>query len=101
VKDFINEHGAYHGITDFSQVASFQISNELLIQIGSMETPACPITMRRLVVASGPASYVAARIVQALRSETSAPIEIIGTIDEACALMKTNSSDLIEVPRPA
>jgi hypothetical protein len=101
VKDFVNDHGPYHGITDFSQVESFQITNELLIQIGSMRSPAFPITMRRLIVASAPASLVAARIVQKLRSDTFARLEIIGTIEEACAMMKTNNSDLIEVPRPA
>jgi hypothetical protein len=39
VKDFVNHHGAYHGITDFSQVESFDITNELLSALGSM-TPA-------------------------------------------------------------
>jgi hypothetical protein len=96
VKDFVSQRGPYHGITDFSQVESFEITNELLSELGSV-APAFPTPMRRLVVASTPAAYVCTRIVQMLRSRSSAPIEIIATADEACAILGTNSSDLIEV----
>jgi hypothetical protein len=96
VKDFMNEHGPHHGITDFSEVESFEITNELLHQLGSMP-PAFPVSMRRIVVASTPASFVCTRIVQTLRSGSLAPIEIVGTTGEAYAMLGTNGSDLIEL----
>ena len=97
VKDFVSKHGPHHGITDFSQVESFEITNELLSELG-WKAPAFPTPMRRLVVASMPAVYVCARIVQELRSGSSAPIEIIATVDEACAILETNNLDLIDAP---
>jgi hypothetical protein len=97
VRDFVKDHGPHHGITDFSGVASFEITNDLLSQLGAVE-PAFPIPMRRIVVASTPAAYVCARIVQSLRSGSFAPIEIAATFDNACASLGTSSSDLIEVP---
>lgn len=96
VKDFVNQRGPHHGIADLSQVESFEVSNELLNAIGSM-TPAFPPPMRRLVVASTPAALVCSSIVQTLRSGSSAPIEIIGAIDKACAMLGTSSSDFISV----
>jgi hypothetical protein len=96
VKDFVSQHGPHHGITDFSGVGTFEISNEMLSQIGHT-APAIPMPMRRIVVAPEPASYVSARIVQALRADTSAPIEIVAKIDTALAMLGTNGSDLIEV----
>jgi hypothetical protein len=96
VKDFVSQHGPHHGITDFSRVRTFEISNEMLSQIGHM-APAIPAPMRRVVVAPEPAAYVSARIVQALRADTSAPIEIVAKIDTALALLGTNCSDLTEV----
>ncbi len=99
VKDFVSQRGPHHGITDFSQVESFEITNELLKELSSM-APAFPTPMRRLVVASMPAAYVCARIVQTLRSRSSAPIEIVATTDEAYAVLGTNSSDLIDVQAP-
>jgi hypothetical protein len=99
VKDFVSHHGPHHGITDFSRVESFEITNELLIALGSM-APAFPTAMRRVVVASTPAVYVGTRILQALRSGSSGPIEIIATVDEAYAALGTNSSDLIEERAP-
>ena len=100
VKDFVNQRGPYHGITNFSQVESFEISNELLNALGSM-APAFPTPMRRLVVASTPAAYVCARIVQTLRSGSSAPIEVAATADNACAMLGTHSFDLIDVQAPS
>jgi hypothetical protein len=96
VKDFVSQRGPHHGITNFSQVESFEITNELLSALSSM-APAFPAPMRRLVVASTPAAYVCTRIVQTFRSGSSAPIEIIATVDEACAMLGTNGSDLIDV----
>jgi hypothetical protein len=96
VKDFVNKRGPHHGITDFSGLESFLISNELLSQLGSIE-PAFPIPMRRVVVASTPAAQVCTRIVQSLRAGTFAPIEIAGTTREACALLGTSKSRLVEV----
>jgi hypothetical protein len=96
VKDFVSQHGPRHGITDLSGVRTFEISNEMLIQIGHMP-PAFPGPMRRVVVAPEPASYVSARIVQALRADTSAPIEIAANIDTAFAMLGANGSDLIEI----
>jgi hypothetical protein len=94
VKDFVNEHGSYHGITDFSGVELFEITNELLSQLGSID-PAFPVPMRRIVVASTPAPYVCTRIVQSLRSGTFAPIEIAATTDEACSMLDTSSSNFV------
>jgi hypothetical protein len=96
VKDYVSQHGPHRGNTDFSRVRTFEISNEMLSQIGHM-APAIPAPMRRIVVAPEPASYVSARIVQALRADTSAPIEIVAKIDTALALLGTNCSDLTEV----
>jgi len=96
VKDFVSQRGPHHGITDFSGVRTFEISNEMLSQIGHM-APAIPAPMRRVVVAPEPASYVPARIVQALRADTSAPIEIVAKIDTAFEMLGTNCSDLIEI----
>jgi hypothetical protein len=96
VRDFVKEHGPHHGITDFSGAESVEVTNDLLSQLGAVE-PAFPIPMRRIVVASTPATYVCARIVQSLRSGSFAPIEIIATFDNACASLGTSSSDLIEV----
>lgn len=96
VRDFVSQHGPHHGITDFSQVECFKITNELLSELGSV-APAFPAPMRRLVVASAPAAYVCTRIVQMLRSRSSAPIEIVATTDEACAILGTTGSDLIGV----
>jgi hypothetical protein len=96
VKDFVRQRGPHHGITDFSQVESFEITNELLSELGSV-APAFPTPMRRLVVASTPAAYVCTRMVQTLRSGSSAPVEIIATADGACAMLGTNGSDLIDV----
>ena len=96
VKDFVSRHGPYHGVTDLSGVRTFEISNELLSQIGHM-APAIPAPMRRVVVAPEPASYVSARIVKALRADTSAPIEIVAQLDTAFAMLGTNCSDLIEI----
>jgi hypothetical protein len=59
VRDFVKEHGPHHGITDFSGAESVEISNDLLTQIGAVD-PAFPIPMRRIVVASTPATYVCA-----------------------------------------
>ena len=96
-KDFMSQHGPHHGITDFSRAESFELSNELLSEIGSM-APAFPTPMRRTVVASAPAAYVCARIVQTLRSGFSAPIEVVATTDAAYASLGMNGSDLIDVP---
>ena len=96
VKDFVNHHGPYHGITDFSQVESFEITNELLNALGSM-APAFPVPMRRVVVASAPAAYVCARIVQTLRAGSSAPIEISATTEGAYARLHTDRSNFIDV----
>ena len=96
VRDFVSQRGPHHGITDFSRVESLEITNELLNELGSV-VPAFPAPMRRLVVASTPAAYVCTRIVQTLRSGSSAPIEIIATADGACAMLGTSSSDLIDV----
>jgi hypothetical protein len=51
----------------------------------------------RVVVAPEPASYVSARIVQALRADTRAPIKFVAKIDTALATLGTNCPDLIEV----
>ena len=99
VKDFVSQRGPHNGITDFSQVESFEITNELLSVLGSV-APAFPAPMRRLVVASTPAAYVCTRIVQTLRLGSSAPIEIVATADEAYARAGTNSSALIDVQAP-
>jgi hypothetical protein len=96
VRDFVSKRGPHHGIADFSRVEGFEITNELLSELGSM-APAFPPPMRRLVVASTPAAYVCARIVQTLRSGSSAPIEISATADGAYVILGTNSSDLIDV----
>ena len=96
VKDFVSQNGPHHGITNFSQVESFKITNELLSELGSV-APAFPTPMRRVVVAPTPAAYVCTRIVQMLRSGSSAPIEITATADGACTMLGTNNSDLIEV----
>jgi len=96
VKDFVSQHGPHHGVTDFSRVRTFEISNEMLSQIGHM-APAIPAPMRRVVVAPEPASYVSARIVQALRAATSAPIEVVAKIDTAFTMLGTSCSDLIEI----
>lgn len=93
VKDFVARHGPHHGITDLSQVDSLEMTNEMLNDVGRM-APAFPAAMRRLVVASTPAAYVSARIVQKLRSGSSAPIEIIETTDEACRILGTSDADL-------
>jgi hypothetical protein len=95
VKDFVGQHGPHHGITDFSQVESLGLSNELLNQLGSMP-PAFPVPMRRLVVASTPAAYVCTRIVQTLRSGSFASIEVAATVEEACAMLGTSAIDLID-----
>lgn len=99
VRDFVSQFGPHHGITDFSQVESFDITNELLRELSSV-APAFPTPMRRLVVASTPAAYVCTRIVQALRSGSSAPIEIVATTGGAYAMLGTNSSDLVDVRAP-
>jgi hypothetical protein len=96
VKDFVSQRGPHHGITDFSKVESFELTNELLSELGSI-APAFPTPMRRLVVASTPAAYVCTRIVQELRSGSSAKTEVATTIDEAYAMLGTNNSDLINV----
>lgn len=96
VRDFVSQRGPHHGITDFSQVESFALSNELLNELGSM-APAFPPPMRRLVVASAPAAYVCTRIVQTLRSGSSSPIEVAATADKACTMLGTNGLDLIDV----
>ena len=96
VKDFVARHGPYHGITDFSQVDSVAITNEMLNNLGGM-APAFPAAMRRIVVAPTPAAYVCARIVQGLRSGSTAPIEIVATTDEACLMLGTRDSHLVEV----
>ena len=93
VKDFVAQHGPHHGITDFSQVDSLAITNELLNDLGR-RAPAFPAAMRRIVVASTPAVDVAARIVQMLRSGSSARIEVIATTDEACRMLGTSDADL-------
>lgn len=99
VKDFVSQRGSHHGIADFSQVESFEITNELLRELSAM-APAFPTPMRRLVVASTPAAYVSTRIVQALRSGASAAIEIVATTDGACAMLGTSSTDLVDVRAP-
>ena len=96
VRDFVSKCGPHHGITDFSQVEGFAITNELLSELGSI-APAFPPPMRRLVVASTPAADVCSRMVQTLRSGSSAPIEISATADRACVMLGTNSFDLIDV----
>jgi hypothetical protein len=96
VRDFVNKHGPHHGITDLSAVESFELTSELLGQLGSMP-PAFPIVMRRVVVATTPAAYGGARIVQTLRYGSFAPIEIVGSTDEAFATLGTSSADLIEI----
>jgi hypothetical protein len=95
VKDFVTQRGPHHGITDFSQVESFGLTNELLNTLGSM-APAFPTPMRRLVVASTPTAYVCTRIVQSLRAGSSAPIEVAESTDEACAMLGTNGSDFVD-----
>jgi hypothetical protein len=99
VRDFVSQRGPHHGITNFSQVERFELSNELLDALGAM-APVFPVPMRRLVVASTPAAYVCTRIVQTLRSDSFAPIEVAANADEACAMLKTNDSDLICVQAP-
>jgi hypothetical protein len=96
VKDFVNQHGPHHGITDLSGVERLEVTNELLTALGSM-APAFPTPMRRVVVASTPAAHVCTHIVQTLRSGSSAPIEMTATADAAYAMLGTNSSDLVEV----
>lgn len=96
VKDFVSRRGPHHGITDFSQVESFELTNELLSELGSM-APVFPPPMRRLVVASTPAAYVCTRIVQTLRSGSTAPIEVVATVDEACAMLGVTNSDFTDV----
>jgi hypothetical protein len=96
VKDFMSQRGPHHGITDFSRTESIEVTNELLNQLGSM-APAIPPPLRRLVVASTPAAYVCTRIVQTLRSGSSAPVEIVETVEEACAMLGTNCLNLIDV----
>lgn len=96
VKDYLGQHGPHHGIADFSQVERFDMSNEMLSQIAAM-APAFPVGMRRIVVAPTPAAYVATRIVQALRSGSSAPIEIAATTDGALQLLAADSGDFTAV----
>jgi hypothetical protein len=96
VKDFMSQRGPHHGITDFSRAENIEITNELLNELGTT-APAIPPPMRRLIVASTPAAYVCTRIVQTLRSGSSGPIEIVATVDEACAMLGTNCLDLIDV----
>jgi hypothetical protein len=94
VKDFVTHQGLHHVITDFSSVQSFDMSNALLMQIGQM---VIPVTVRRIVVATRPATYGSARLVQTYRSETAAPIEIVKTIAEACNLLGSAESEFVEV----
>jgi hypothetical protein len=96
VKDFMSQRGPHHGITDFSRAENIEITNELLNELGTT-APAIPPPMRRLIVASTPAAYVCTRIVQTLRSGSSGPIEIVATVDAACAMLGTSCLDLIDV----
>lgn len=96
VKDFMIRNGPHHGIVDFSRVERFRLSNEMLSELGRVP-PAIPTQMRRVIVASEPAAYVSARIVQGLRADTAAPIEIVTTRDAAYAMLKTTDVDLIAV----
>ena len=96
VKDFVHQRGPHQGITDLSQVENFGLTNKMLSQLGSM-APAFPKSVRRIVVARTPATYVGARIVQMLRAGTSAPIEIVETSEDAYAMLGIDGSDLIEV----
>lgn len=97
VKDFVAQRGPYHGITDFSEAGGVEISNGMLDYLGG-RAPAFPVAMRRIVVAPTPEAHVSARVVQRLRSGSSAPIEITATTEEAYLGLGTNASDLIVVP---
>lgn len=96
VRDFVSRHVPCHGIVDFSAVERFEMSNEMLNQLGWMP-PAFPEPMRRVVVAPMPAAYVGARIVQALRSASSATLEIVTTTEEALQLLQANDAAWVEV----
>jgi hypothetical protein len=95
VQDFVTKNGPHHGITDFSGIESFELTAGLLNQLGST-APAIPIVMRRIIVATTPAVFGGAQIVQTLRFGSFAPIEIAGSTDEAFAMLGTCDSNLIE-----
>jgi hypothetical protein len=96
VKEFSEKHGPHHAIADFSSGKNFRVSVDLPRLISYM-SPAVPPGMRRIAVAPQPEIYGSARVVQALRDQSPAPLEIVLTIEGAFALLGLGSPSFVAV----
>ncbi|HEV8015158.1 MAG TPA: hypothetical protein VGP48_06475 [Stellaceae bacterium] len=96
LKRFVATRERCSVILDMCAVTDFDLSTEFLREIGSMK-PAVPVGMSRVAVAAQPAIYGSARIVQALRTGTLAPITVVRTIDEAYEFYGAAAADFVAV----
>ena len=98
MKNFIAANGPCSLIVDLSFVTEFGLSNEFVREIGGGGL-AVPGATLRLAVAPQPAIYSSGRMVETLRSEGSAPIKMVRTLDEAYALVGAAAADFVAIDR--
>jgi hypothetical protein len=96
VKRFVAARERCSVILDMCAVTDFDLSTDFLREIGDMK-PAVPVGMSRVAVAVQPAIYGSARLVQALRSGTPAPIAVVHVIDEAYKFFGAAAADFVAV----
>lgn len=94
VKRFAAQEGACSMILDLSGVTDFQVPLEFLREIAAME-PAVPAAMQRIAVAPQPAIFGSARVVETLRSETTAPIAVVRSLAEAMLAVGSSPTDFV------
>jgi len=94
---FIAAQGPCSLILDLTAVTQFELSNEFLRLIGSKL--AVPGALKRLAVAPQPVIFGSGRMVETLRSEGDAPIQVVRTLAEAYAALGATAADFTAVDK--
>lgn len=96
VRYVVATRGPCSGVVDFSKVEAFDLPGPFLRQIGEMK-PAFPPGCVRCVVAPDPALYGVARMVQAYRSQTGAPLLVYRDLDQALRQVGAKLDDFADI----
>jgi hypothetical protein len=87
VKRFIESHGPYSGITDFSAVTKFNVSSVEMRGLALL-TPAIPTEWQKLVVAPCDLTFGMSRMFQMLCEPFRPKVQVVRHTEEAYGLLR-------------
>ncbi len=93
VRQWVAGHGFYSSISDFSEVASFQVSSRGVNQLAA-NAPLVPDDYLRIVVAPQDEAYGMTRMFEMLGSATRNKVDVVRSLAEAYRLAGVERLDL-------